>query len=640
MTMYKKIALLVSTGFIMLLVLVSVNNFQQSSRFMRGQLHTTAQDTATVLAVAISSANKIDDLAAIEALVNAVFDSGYYSRIRLMANDGSTFYEKVRPLSTRGVPDWFLQLVPLDTAIGTAGLMQGWAPRGELELSLHPGFAYASLYARLVAMLKWFAIIFSGVLIVLWWVLHVLLRPLKSVYLQANAIQRNEFIQQTVLPKTREFRRVVEAMNRVSLNAKTSFEEQQDVLSRYETLLYRDELTGLRNRRFLLTELDRLVSETAAFNGYIVIVKVAGLAALRSQQGYEEADNILQSVAQVFTHTLGERSQDKVARINQDEFALLLTTDKEGAVAILDDIFAQVESQQSGFGEPAHLVAGVVALHSGCVASELLSELDLLVVQALAAGPYQYCFSEVAHLALPQGKTQWRGWIQRALDGGLLFLVAQPVYDSNQRILHKEVLVRLVDQQGGMVPAGVFLPMAQELNLSLPIYREVNRLLKTLAVGGFSGPLALNLSDLFIQNEGAMGELKDILHLLNKAPGSLCVEVSHETMHNYPNQCHKVAALVKDFGQVFGIDQLVLSMPMDALMTFSPSYVKVSARTLEDFSTDETPDGYKALRNLTRTLNIRLIAVGIQDQSLLEHVSTLGVDGVQGNLLGRPEKIV
>ena len=88
MTLFRQIAVLVSIGFVLLLAIISIDSLRQSTSLLREQLESTVQDAATVLAISMSTTQNSEDTAAVETLFNAVFDSGYYSDIRLVATDG------------------------------------------------------------------------------------------------------------------------------------------------------------------------------------------------------------------------------------------------------------------------------------------------------------------------------------------------------------------------------------------------------------------------------------------------------------------------------------------------------------------------------------------------------------------------
>ncbi|MEX1667809.1 LapD/MoxY N-terminal periplasmic domain-containing protein [Zhongshania guokunii] len=641
MTLFRQIAILVAIGFALLLGLISVDSLRQSTNLLRGQLQSTVQDTATVLAISMSTTGSGEDVAAIETLFNAVFDSGYYSDIKLVSSDdGRVIFEKRRPLAASGVPGWFVDAVHLEPETGRADVMKGWVPIAQLEISLHPGFAYAGLYKRLVSTTQWFVLIFVAVLILLWLVLDFLLKPLKAVYRQAIDIQENRYTEQESLPRTLELRRVVQTMNRLSRNVKEIFEEQEHAVARYQSLLYQDELTGLRNRRFLMTELNAIFSGSANFHGVMAMIKINGLETLREQSGYQHADELVQQFASCLKDALAQNSHYNYARISEDEFALIIQADRELATAVIERLFSRFQSQCSIEQGLVSLNAGVAELSSADAATELLSELDLSLSQAQSIGAYQLCFPGEQSLSLPQGKLQWRSWFQRALDDNKFYLVSQLVYDKYGAVIHREIFVRVDDEDGREVPAGIFMPMALSLGFGMAIYRKVNELLPVVNDSKYIVPFAVNFSDLFISGAHAFEELNQMLALFQKSPGTLCVEVSHEAVRSHPQRCQQLADAVKRYGHAFGVDHLDLNIPMHSLQTINPEYVKISAQVLDDLGAENNASGYQALRNVVRTLDIQLIAVGVDQQPLRDRLLAMGVDGMQGNYLGRPERII
>ena len=94
MTLFKQIALIVTTGLLVLLMLTSTENFRRTSNFLETQMQVSARDVATTLGIAITTTRTGRDLAALETYFNAMFDSGYYSDIRLIATDGKVIHEK------------------------------------------------------------------------------------------------------------------------------------------------------------------------------------------------------------------------------------------------------------------------------------------------------------------------------------------------------------------------------------------------------------------------------------------------------------------------------------------------------------------------------------------------------------------
>lgn len=104
--------------------------------------------------------------------------------------------------------------------------------------------------------------------------------------------------------------------------------------------------------------------------------------------------------------------------------------------------------------------------------------------------------------------------------------------------------------------------------------------------------------------------------------------------------CAQVAQSVREAGHLFGIDNLNLGLSLHELKTVRPNYLKVNAQTLYDITRDEMPAGYQALQTMAKTMDIRLIAVAVDSAEVRDHLQQLGIDTMQGNLLGPAEEFV
>ena len=646
MTLFKQISILVTLTFLGLFVLVEIGNIKQSGKFLRGQLQTTAQDTATVLGISISTTGSSADKAALDTLFNAVFDSGYYSQIRLVTMDGVVFHEKQRKLEMQSVPNWFIKAVPLASAKGSAEVISGWVPFGKIELTLHPGFAYANLYSSLKKSLAWFSLLFLVALSLLWFLLHALLKPLRAINKQANAIHENKFIQQTALPRTLELRRVVEAMNRLIAKVQNVFEDQEKTLSSYQSLLYVDRLTDLGNRNYMVSRLEEVLHESSSFSGSMAIIKIQSLDHLREKKGYNDADAAVKYLAELMTRQNADDALVEYhARVSDDEFSMLLPIGIKQAEQLINRIFERFILKMGPTTEEVavSLVAGLTEVHSGREVSEILAELDLALTHSSMEGPYSSYKNVPTHLVLPQGKMQWRNWLQQTIDEDKFYLVEQAIVDMQQKTIQHEVLIRANDVNNRVIPAGLFMPMVLALGRGTDIDRQVFKLLLSCADKvSDDAPMTLNLSATFFSQADALVEFKQLLDYFKQEQGAnkLCVETTHAAFLQSPDMCSLVSEMVRQAGQRFGFDRFDLNGSMKVLQKIRPDYIKVSAKVLDEISGEAVSAAYQALRTLTHTLDIQLIAVGVDDQALYDRLQLLSIDAVQGNLLSQTREVM
>ncbi len=639
MTLFRQIALLVTLVFLLTTAILLANNFQQNARFLQGQMQTTARDMATTLGIAISNLPDSDDPAALETLINAVFDSGYYSLIELIGVDGRVIQSKGQRIQVEGVPQWFIDSLPLKPAEGVTTVMKGWTQLGRLRVVLHPGYFYSSLYRSLIDTLQWFALLFAVAILLLWLLLHLLLRPLQRVREQADAISRNRFLQQERIPRTVELKAVVEAMNRLSERMQGLFEEQQRNLDRYNRLLYRDQATGLGNRRYLLEQLQQAESEESAFHGCLCVIRLSHFDRQREYLGYEWGDRLLREVADLFRARHDGLPAEKPARLGDQEFAFLLEGDEEAAVDMLAALFHRLRELPAlhGVETEVYPLAAVVRLGQGQL-GDWLAAADYALSRAESRGAYAIEPGGHERYRLPKGRQAWRAWLEQLIERRRLFLVSQAAMSVDGRIRQQELLIRAYDEDDQVIPASAFMPMAAGLGLSLEIDRLVFEMIREGRCVDRDAPLALNLSAAFFEAAEGQRDFDLLMQHCREQGVTLCVEASHHVLLHHPLMRERLAQRIAEQGHRFGIDNLDPALPLDLLKQTGFGYVKINARTLAGASERELAASYPSLKTMTDALGIELIVVGVDSEALYRQLRDLGVEAMQGDWLSHPQK--
>jgi EAL domain-containing protein (putative c-di-GMP-specific phosphodiesterase class I)/GGDEF domain-containing protein len=635
MTLFKQISVLVVCGFVLLYALISADNLKQSGSLLGNQLQSAAQDTATVLGVSITTTQAMSDVAQLETLLNTVFDSGYYSHISLARQSGEIVFEKHRDLNADGVPSWFVNLVDIYPATASANIMQGWTPAGELKITLHPGFAYRDLYQRLVSTLIWFSSIFIVILCLLWVLLHSLLKPLSAIERQANSAEENRFERLDVRSRTLEFTKIISALNRLTANAQRVYFDQQSTLKELNKVRFQDPLTGLKNRRYMMGELDRMAAEDTAFVGCLFLLKLEDVAELRARQAYEEADSRVLNFVSILQAVFEEDTEFAAGRISEDEFLVLVGQPWSDIQIKVDQLIEQTLQSESC----SDIEVSACELGVGEKAGELLAKLDLALAQVESRSSSRCQFISSQDRTLPSGKGEWRSWFEAQLEAQGFFLVAQSVYDRQEKVVHRELFIRAYHDNLGEISASTFMPMANSLELTGEVDRSVFAMLMRVPELRRQTKMAVNLSSSSIISADTAQHIDALLDAYKTSPGCLCFEIAHSLWLKHPKECRQLTDKVHAAGQSLGVDHFSLDWSVDFLRELKPEYIKLNANILDELSSDNSAGGYRALRNLTLSLNIQLIAVGIDDQALLARLQALSLDGMQGNLLGQPGKL-
>ena len=240
MKLFNQLVIMLSIFTGILVSSIMVLNFKSATEFAQNQLYTDSVNTAHWLGLSLSMIPNRSDIATMEAMINAIFDSGYYERIALLDIDGNEIYVRENKLQVHEVPQWFINTVPITNETMSSDIMIEWSRFGSLEVRGHAGHAYRQLYMAMMDLIKTFALISIAGFIVLYVLLSISLNALERIRKQAEAVIDNEFIIEEKLPFTSEFRSVMKAMNAMVAKVKDIFDRENETLRHYQELLYKD----------------------------------------------------------------------------------------------------------------------------------------------------------------------------------------------------------------------------------------------------------------------------------------------------------------------------------------------------------------------------------------------------------------
>ena len=118
MTLQKQLLLFTLVLCFFLFAGVWVYKLQSTRGFLEDQLEVHAQDTATSLALSISPLVAAEDLAAVETMMNAIFDRGYYRENVFSGMGGDVISRRTQEITVDQVPGWFIDMIPLNSPTG------------------------------------------------------------------------------------------------------------------------------------------------------------------------------------------------------------------------------------------------------------------------------------------------------------------------------------------------------------------------------------------------------------------------------------------------------------------------------------------------------------------------------------------
>lgn len=644
MSLFKQLVLMLGLFLGVILASVMALNFRTATEFVQNQLYVDAKNTAHSLGLSLSKVADPSDTSTMETMINAIYDSGYYQEIRLNDIEGKEVYSCRSDMQISDVPSWFVKMVPIHNASAKSDIMIGWSRFGTLEVSGHTGNAYRQLYSTLIDLVKTFLMIGFVVFVTLYFLLSLSLKSLKRIKSQAKAILDNEFIIETKIPFTTEFRSVTTAMNAMVEKVKDIFERENETLRRYHELLYRDSETKLHNRRYLTAKLpDYLQSDASLSSGMYVMVSVDEIDRLKREQGYERYLGVINTISEIFNTHLGSFRHALIARLNESDFFAVLPTSEMGSIHhetehMMIKIRHMIEEIDTRMLEYLTIGCGIGSYSENDSLKTLFSRADYTVTQAKQSGNFVIEISKDSDEALVLGREEWREELLKSLEQSRMLLAFQSVVEQRSdslNVIHEEIFLRFLDKEGTIHSAGYFIPVATSLGLIDTLDRYmIEKVLKHIHEHNPITPLALNLSGDFIKKYANIQWLREQLESFHRTNDlMLWFEVSNTTALHDLEGVSAISTMVKTLGYRFGIDHFAIpESGAHYLQAIRPDYVKSNCAYLQDMMVDQsTGKSRESFNNVIRSLGISIIAINIEDSEDIERLKTLGIEQFQGS---------
>jgi diguanylate cyclase (GGDEF)-like protein/PAS domain S-box-containing protein len=433
--------------------------------------------------------------------------------------------------------------------------------------------------------------------------------------------------------------------------------EDITVRRRYESELQHmadhDPLTGLLNRRAYERRLEEHLArgERYGHEGAVLVLDLDDFKEVNDTLGHSAGDELIVRVAGALASRL--RDSDTLARLGGDEFAILTPTGDRGEAEQLAEALLRVvrcERAARGPGgreRPVTASIGVAPLEAAqsLRAEEALINADLAMYDAKEAGrdrceTYGGTSRGQAHI---EARLEWVERIRAALDEDRLVLHAQPVVETaTGRATQYELLVRMVDAHGDLIPPGSFLPIAERFGL----IREIDRWVVTRAIrmlgehreAGRHPTVEINLSAQSLGDSQLAAHVGRELRAAGVAATQLIFEVTETTAIGNIAAARAFAERLGELGCRFALDDFGAGFGSFYYLKHLPfDYIKIDGEFVRNCTADPTDRlVIGAVVELARGMGKRTIAEFVGDEATLATLGELGVDYAQGFHLGSP----
>lgn len=406
--------------------------------------------------------------------------------------------------------------------------------------------------------------------------------------------------------------------------------------------LITDPLTGFLNRSGF-TDALKITLETTRYQktfAALLIVDIDNLKNVNDSMGAKEGDALIMNVANVLKQF--QREYIQIFRYGDDEFAVIVTnfTNEDSMVNFIDCIYEAFQIKQIG-------VSGGISFfptHSE-QQDELIRFADMAVHYAKKNGKNNFVYFEpdmqrvfIQHLTLQTKMTT-------AILESNFRQFYQPQFDVRTGELRGfEALIRWHDDELGDIAPSVFIPLAEETGLIIPIGRWVLKTafksLKTWqSKYNFNGVMSVNVSPVQLLQDNFIDELAAYIEEYQVDPNLIEIEITEGVMINNMNDTIEKLKIIKKMGLRVSLDDFGTGYSSLSYLQMLPlNTLKIDKAFINDIT---SKDGIQAnitssIISMVTKMGLETIAEGVENPEQLDLLNKFNCNVVQGFLRGKP----
>lgn len=622
---------------ILILALASSGSFILSTlsgkQYLEKQLQMKNNDNAITLALSMTQLPK--DPVTLDLLLSAQFDSGYYEHILLTDTSGNILSERKNKINKTYAPQWFVNAIPLEVEAGVAEIQEGWSQFGTLKVESNTSFAYNKLWDATIQIALWVLLIGLMSCYLGGQLLKKILKPLDEVVEQAKAIGDSRFIMIKV-PKTKEFKAVVNAMNTLSNRVKKTVSEESARLDQLRLDNNFDHVTGLMNYEYFVKKVNASISHEEYFNeGAMVITRILNIAEIDQKLGYKETNQLLKTISNALQELCGKTPTLCAGRLSGADFSVFSSqpADCYTLGTSINSAFEKV-SNITGQDILVDFLTISTRITKSDSAESIIDSIDHVLddIGTEASNHLHVINSGELHQYQDHNLQEWKNLLTSALDNKRIKLESYPVVNQVGELIHYESPVRLqLATDGKWFCAGEFITWADKLDL----INRVDELVLQTAVNSLANgaqAIGLNISASAICNpafiDAAMTNIKQQIQIANK----LYFEVPEQSAFDHFSEFRQFCAAVKALGCKVGIEHVGTRISrLGELHDLGLDYIKIDASFIRDINKNEANKTLlRGLCMIAHSIGVIAIAEGVQNNEEISTLKLIGIDGMTG----------
>ncbi len=427
------------------------------------------------------------------------------------------------------------------------------------------------------------------------------------------------------------------------LSSRREAEERLRYLSHY------DELTGLANRSLFRARLHE-ASQRARQGGRSIAllhIDLDRFKLLNDSLGHEVADQLLRQISRRLTQTVSEA--DTIARLSGDEFAVLL--DSYGSLSSLARLASRLLSKLrmpmtvGGHELVVSASLGISLLPDNArEISALVSQANMAMQHAKHLGGNTFQFFTDNLQACTLERLQLENQLRKAIDEGQLEVFYQPkLCLADDSLNAAEALVRWRHPELGLVPPGEFIGLAEETGLIGAIgefvLRQACQQARAWQLQGLAQiRVSVNLSVHQLRQGNLVSLVRQVLDETGLASQFLELELTESQLLDNVENVIATFRQLREMGVKLAIDDFGTGYSsLSYLKRFPVDYVKIDQTFIRDLTPgSEDAAITRAIIAMAHSLELKVVAEGVETQSQMDFLKSQRCDEIQGYLISKP----
>lgn len=414
-----------------------------------------------------------------------------------------------------------------------------------------------------------------------------------------------------------------------------------------------DTLTGLANRSEFELRLTEMINSATAFrqSHALLYIDLDQFKVINDTCGHSAGDQLLRELAILLKDKV--RGSDILARLGGDEFGLLLANcPRAKAVGIAEELLATITTYRFEWEDKSFAIGaslGLVEIGEGCgSAARVMSAADTACYAAKDSGRnrIQVYQPDDVEMARRHGEMHWVARIAKAFEEERFLLYHQPIVPlhGEEDELHIEILIRLVDENGRMIPPNSFIPAAERYNLMRSVDRWVVAHTFNWLVANPTQQVvcSINLSGQSIGDEQFLHYLFNQFKGTGVPPGKVCFEITETAAIANLNKAADFIGELKAIGCRFSLDDFGSGLSSFSYLKNLPvDYLKIDGIFVKDMAHADVDHAMvEAINNVGHVMGIKTIAEYVENDAIREKLRAIGVDYAQGYGIALPSPLV